>query len=410
MFLVAAIAVVGIAGMIVRPRGSPEWVWAAGAAIALVAVGAVAPAQAWRSIARGADVYAFLVGILALAELARGERVFDWVAGQVVRSAGGSQPRMLALVYLAGVAVTVFLSNDTTVVALTPAVLAALARTNSQPLPYLFACAFVANAASFVLPVSNPANLVMFGSSLPSSVPWLAAFAAPAFAAIALTYISLRLLFRDSLASPLVASGEPVELGARGRLAALLLALSAVALTIAAFTSADIGFTALGAAVTSTFTLGVLSRESARSVVRHIAWQVVPLVAGLFVIVDALDRAGAVDAVRALLLHAQTLGAATGALVAGATMTAASNVFNNLPIALAGGVALQHRSIGPAIVHAALIGIDLGPNLSVTGSLATLLWLIVLRRAGINVTARQFLRTGAIVLTPALLAALLLVG
>ena len=57
------------------------------------------------------------------------------------------------------------------------------------------------------------------------------------------------------------------------------------------------------------------------------------------------------------------------------------------------------------IVNAMLIGVDLGPNLSVTGSLATILWLVALRRQKIDVGAWHFLKIGALVMPPALLAA-----
>jgi arsenical pump membrane protein len=59
-------------------------------------------------------------------------------------------------------------------------------------------------------------------------------------------------------------------------------------------------------------------------------------------------------------------------------------------------------------LHGAIaIGIDLGPNLSVTGSLATILWLIALRREGQTVSGWQFLRIGSVAMPAALLLALL---
>ena len=73
---------------------------------------------------------------------------------------------------------TIFLSNDATAVVLTPAVYAATRARGVEPLPYLFVCAFIANAASFVLPISNPANLVVFGDHMPPLVEWLAPFRA----------------------------------------------------------------------------------------------------------------------------------------------------------------------------------------------------------------------------------------
>ncbi len=80
---------------------------------------------------------------------------------------GGSPQRLFLLIYIVGTLVTVLLSNDATAIVLTPAVYAATRAAGAKPLPYLFVCAFIANAASFVLPISNPANLVVFGDRMP---------------------------------------------------------------------------------------------------------------------------------------------------------------------------------------------------------------------------------------------------
>jgi arsenical pump membrane protein len=86
---------------------------------------------------------------------------------------------------------------------------------------------------------------------------------------------------------------------------------------------------------------------------------------------------------------------------------------NNLPAGLIAGNAVHAAQAPPAVTGAVLIGVDLGPNLSVTGSLATILWLTALRREGQQVSAWMFLKLGILVMPPALLlalGALLLVG
>ena len=103
--------------------------------------------------------------MMLLAEVARQEGLFDWLAAQAVRHSRGSAKRLFLIVYVVGTIVTVLLSNDATAVVLTPAVYAATRAAKVEPLPYLFVCAFIANAASFVLPISNPANLVVFGKA-----------------------------------------------------------------------------------------------------------------------------------------------------------------------------------------------------------------------------------------------------
>ena len=165
--LIWAVAAVATGGVILRPWRVPEYVWAVGAAVLLTAFGLVPLPTALGAVAEGGDVYLFLIGMMVLAELARQEGLFDWLAMYAVQHARGSGQRLFDLVFLVGVLVTVFLSNDATAVVLTPAVYAACRAAKAEPLPYLFICAFIANAASFVLPISNPANLVLIGSQMP---------------------------------------------------------------------------------------------------------------------------------------------------------------------------------------------------------------------------------------------------
>ena len=157
----------------------PEAVWAGLGATTLVGLGLLPWSGAWRAIGKGSDVYLFLTGMMLLAELARCEGLFDWLAALAAQRAHGSAQRLFALVYGVGTVVTVFLSNDATAIVLTPAVYAVTKAARVTPLPYLLVCAFIANAASFVLPISNPANLVIFGRTMPPLTAWLGQFALP---------------------------------------------------------------------------------------------------------------------------------------------------------------------------------------------------------------------------------------
>ena len=174
--------------MLVRPRRIAEVWWACAGAFLLIATGLVTLPQAAHAIREGLDVYLFLAGMMILAELAREEGVFDWAAGIAAGHARGSSRRLFFLIYCVGIAVTALLSNDATAVVLTPAVLAVVRRANVRPRPYLLACAFIANAASFVFPISNPANLVVFGRQIPPLADWLGVFLLPSLASIVVTF------------------------------------------------------------------------------------------------------------------------------------------------------------------------------------------------------------------------------
>lgn len=226
-WLISALAT---AGVITRPFGWPEATWAVSGALLLVVLNLLPAAQALDAVAKGGDVYLFLTGMMLLSEAARREGLFDWVATHVVNLAQGSPRRLFALIYGVGVVTTVFLSNDATAVVLTPAVLAAARRAKADPMPLLYSCALVANAASFVLPISNPANLVLYGAHMPALGVWLAHFAAPSVASIVCTFVMLRIVQRRALSGH-CESALPVQpLTSGGRIALAGIAATAVAL------------------------------------------------------------------------------------------------------------------------------------------------------------------------------------
>jgi arsenical pump membrane protein len=401
-----AIAALATGGVITRPWRWPEALWAVLGAASLVAFSLVPWRDALTAVEKGTDVYLFLAGMMLIAELARQQGVFDWLAALAARYAHGSADRLFVLVYGIGTFVTVFLSNDATVVVLTPAVYAIAKATKANPLPHLFACAFIANAASFVLPISNPANLVVFGEHMPPLSSWLAQFSIPSVFAIGATFIVLRMAHRGSLRKPIADRVEAPLLSRGGRLTACGIAAAIATPLFASALDIPLGLpTFLAGAVTMGLVL-VSERQTPWSLIKHISWGVLPLVAGLFVLVEGLVRTGVVrDLVSALqaLAHDSPTAAswASGLLAA-----LACNLMNNLPVGLIAGSSMAAAPMSQQVAGALLIGVDLGPNLSVTGSLATILWLAALRREGCLVSAWEFLRLGAIVTFPALFAAL----
>ena len=401
------IAALATGGVILRPWRVPEAVWAVGGALLLVGLGLLPLHEAFAGVAQGTDVYLFLTGMMLLAELARQEGLFDWLAAHAARHAAGSARRLFTLVYLVGVLVTVFLSNDATAVVLTPAV-AAVARAAhaAEPLPYLLICATVANAASFVLPISNPANLVIYGSHMPPLLEWLPRYALPSLLAIVATYTVLRGTQRRSLRQTVAWDVRVPKLGRGGAVAAGAIVVTAVVLMVASGLGWQLGVPTCIAGLLAVAAVMVRERTAPWEILRHISWGVLPLVAGLFVLVEALERAGALRTLAGLLqdLAAQLVTGA--AWIAGPAIAIACNLVNNLPAALIAGSAVRLAASPPLVTGAVLIGVDVGPNLSVTGSLATILWLSALRREGQHVSAWTFLKLGVLVMPPALLLAL----
>lgn len=394
-------------GVIARPWNLPEYIWAVTGAVLLIAFDLLSWRDAVVAAGKGTDVYFFLTGMMLLAEVARKEGLFDWLAEQAVRHSRNSSSRLFSIVYAVGTLVTIFLSNDATAVVLTPAVYAATRTAKVEPLPHLFVCAFIANAASFVLPISNPANLVLFGTRMPALPEWLHYFLLPSIAAIAVTFIMLRLGLRNSLLGGVDGRhGKRVVLTRNAAIVAAGIGATAVVLLAASAFGQDLGIPtfACGAVVTAIVLL--LGRKSPLSVARDISWSVLPLVAGLFILVEGLNRTGVLPALAEELRRTAALSPHAASWGAGIVTAIGSNLINNLPMGLIAASTTQAAQASHHITGAVLIGVDLGPNLSVTGSLATILWLIALRREGEHVGALRFLRLGILVMPPALVLSL----
>jgi arsenical pump membrane protein len=401
------IAALATGGVILRPWRLPEAIWAVAGAALLVLAGLLSPADAMRGVAKGTDVYLFLIGMMLLAEVARREGLFDWLAAHAANLARGSAVRLFTLIYLVGTVVTVFMSNDATAVVLTPAVAAvARAAKAEKPLPYLLICAFIANAASFVLPISNPANLVIYGSHMPPLLEWLPRYAVPSLLSITATYLLLRVTQRPMLRQAIAAEVEVPVLSLSGRVAGSGIIVTGGVLMTASALGWQLGLPTCVAGLATAASVVLLERRAPWDTLRDISWGVLPLVAGLFVLVEALDRTGVIG----LLSNALRAGASgslrDAAWANGVVIAFASNIMNNLPAGLIAGTAIQAAQSPPLVTGAALIGVDLGPNLSVTGSLATILWLAALRREGLRVSEVSFLKIGLLVMPPALVLAI----
>jgi arsenical pump membrane protein len=404
--LLSSIIAVSVALMLIRPRGLPEVYWISGGVLLLLLLRLINLQLAWRAVLRALDVCFFLIGMMLLCELAREHGVFDWLSAIAVRKANGSCLRLFTLVYALGTVVTVFLSNDATAVVLTPAILTAVRKAKVQPLPYLFVCAFIANAASFLLPISNPANLVVFHDAMPPLGRWLLAFGVPCLLSIGTTFVVLRWIYRKELRERIEHHVEAQILDGNGKVVLASAALMIAVLLTASSLGKDLGLPTCLSALVVTAIVSIKKRTNPLRLAREISWETLALVAGLFVMVDAIESIGAMRYTAEWLNWVQHRSIITGDLMAGFAVGIANNLVNNLPLGLIVGSTLHAAQARGPITEAVLIGVDLGPNLSITGSLATILWLIALRREKLNVTFWDFLRVGALAMPIALLAAL----
>jgi arsenical pump membrane protein len=241
---------------------------------------------------------------------------------------------------------------------------------------------------------------------MPPVQQWLRYFGVPSVLSIAATYVTMRFIFRQELAAVIDHEVPAEPLRNEGKLVLGGIAFMVLLLLAASSIKMDLGLPACLAALAVAAAVSIKSRSNPLPLARGISWSTLILVAGLFIMVDAVENIGALDLTQAWLARAQELGSAVAALVVGFAVGIGNNLVNNLPLGLIAGGTLHAAHAQGLIAHAVLIGVDLGPNLSITGSLATILWLLALRRENVDVTFWQFLKVGAIAMPVALLLSL----
>lgn len=369
-----ALALILLAAVLASAAVWPRWqtVVAVPAAAVLIGVGAVSGAGAETELRRLAPVVGFLVAVLVLAAMCDREGLFTAAGGAVGRLSRGLAGRLLAGgVALAAVS-TVVLSLDTTVVLVTPVVIAAARSRRLDPAPVAYASAHLANSGSLLLPVSNLTNLLAVAAVPIGFGRFAGLMLLPWLVMLAVEWIGVRLVFRRELGVPraetngsaAAAPPTPVPWFATAVVAATL-----AGFVVASATGVPVAWPAGAGALVLALWLLARRRTTPFTVARAGQLPFAVFVLALGIVVRAASVHGLAGVLRDVLPSGTSLLALLGVAVVSAI---AANVLNNLPATLALLPLVAAGGAGPVL--AMLIGVDVGPNLTYPGSLATLLW------------------------------------
>jgi arsenical pump membrane protein len=406
-FAVLALTIVLIA---LQPSRLNEGLTASIGAIAVLAIGSARPADVWRGVVDTAPVLVFLVAMMVVSTIAQEGGCFDWAAHQAI-VLSRQRARLLFLnLYLLGAMVTVFLSLDVTAIMIAPIVCVVIHRARLPPLPFVLACAYVANTASLFLPVSNLTNMLVYSLLAVPFWTFVQLMTLPNLAAMLVNLLVFGLLFGRAIPDRFELTEPSTAFSTRpSRLRVAAIGLGGVILGLLAFGAlgwplylpAVIGAGSLAA-------VALLRRDlTARRIAVGIAWPLPPFVIGMYVVIEAANRVG-LSAIWGQILISENASTTLGGLLTIAFGTAlGSNLVNNLPtalIAIAGLATLPTgHLVGPAF--ASLIGTNVGPNITSFGSLATMLVLNTARHYRIRISTASYLAVGLITTPLMLLAA-----
>jgi arsenical pump membrane protein len=410
--LTALITVLALVGIMLRPFQWNEALIALAGAALLLILGLLAPLEALSTLLSQWNTFLFFLGMMCLSAFAEEAGLFDWLAAQAARRAQNRAALLYLNIFLLGALISMFLSNDATALILTPIVYVLVTRLRLPVLPFLFACTFIADTASFLLPVSNPINIILtwqFPLDLPD---FLKLLFLPCLVVIGVNIGVFFLLYRRQLRGrfdlkQLPSPEEAIKHPAYFRYTCAVLLLVAIAYIVASAARVPLSLVALGGALLLLFGTLLWRRSFLRDLRKHISWPIFGFIAGMFLIVQAVQGTGLTTQFGQLLLHLSGQSSFGAVMVGTGGAALGTNLINNVPMAVVLTSALHSVQHAPLAVRqgflaASIFGCDLGPNLTTVGSLATVLWLLILRQRNVDVTGLDYFKVGVIV-TPLML-------
>jgi arsenical pump membrane protein len=412
--LACSVGVLTLVGIMTRPFRWNEAVIAMGGACLLLLLGLISPADALSTLLREWNAFFFFLGMMGLSALAEIAGLFDWLAIQAARLAKESAARLFLNVFVLGTLISMIFSNDATALILTPVVYVLVTKLRLSVLPFMFACTFIADSASFLLPISNPINIIVLSRFPLDLFTFLRLLFIPSLVVISINVGAFFLLYRRQLKGKfdvkrLPSTDQAVKHKPYFRFTCVVLAAVAVAYIVASAKQFPLSLVAMAGACLLLVGALCWKRTTMLDVGKRVSWSIFGFIAGMFIVVRAIEDTGLTTMFGKALLNLSG-GTSLGAVLVGTAGAAlGTNLINNVPMAVVMNSALGSAQNASATVQhgfvaATIFGCDLGPNITTIGSLATVLWLLILRQRDVDVTGLDYFKVGVIV-TPIMLLA-----
>jgi arsenical pump membrane protein len=407
--------------MIKRPHGIKLGYAAGIGAVASLLLGTVSLGQTAESFIHIWDAALAFIGIVAFSVVLDALGFFKWAALKVVTLAKGNGLRLYFYISLLTAAVAILFANDSAVLILTPIVLEIISQLKmdgNSKMAYLFAAGLIADTAAMPLITSNPINILsadFFGYTFLDHLTFMAPIAvATILTSIAIVYLFFRKDIPktyDTTVIDILAESTPIK-------------SSMLKICIATLVVVDVGYVAAslfrvpvsfvicsGAVFLAAVYLASLNgeiirgeRKGLKALARSINWDIVLFMLSIFLVMQGLTNAGVTELLSEVLLSASALPSVLGVVTPSLVVTVGASFMNNWPMTILGLMSISNIASNVALSGSALTGLvfsniignNLGPHFFPLGSLAILMWLEVMKRKGVNISLKSYLKVGAV--------------